>query len=108
MTQEEVYDWMSNSLKSGDKEAETVLYWLMRADILSISKLVELQETAMKSRYDELKGDASEVCAVALMYKEEIYKHKDSKGKPTNGTKEDLDQRYFNVMNKLGFFKVKI
>ena len=108
MTLKDIHDWFVSNFdgKTQTDEATKLLYTLMLEDKLSIAKLVELKENAMKERYNNLKEDASDVCAVALMYKEKIYENKDSKGKPTNGTKEDLDRRAINIFRKLGFFKL--
>ena len=106
MTKEEVFDWLYNSLKKNNKEAEMVIYSLMAADVLSIAKLVKMKEDALHERYDDLKGDASELSAITLMYKEKMYDIKDKKGTIHGETKEGLDRRYVKAMNKLGFIKV--
>ena len=108
MTVKDIYDWFVNNLdgKTKTDEASLLLHTLMLEDKLSISKLVSMKETAMKERYNNLKEDASEVCAITLMYKEKLYERKDKKGNPTNGTKEDLDNRAIDVLRKLGFFKI--
>lgn len=105
MKKEEVFQWLYDSLKNNNKEADSVLYGLMIADVLSITKLVKMKEEALHERYDELKGNASEICAVALLYKEKMYDIKDSKGNIIQNPKEELDQRYVKAMTKLGFIK---
>lgn len=105
MKKEEVFQWLYNSLTNNDKEADSVLYRLMVADVLSIAKLVKMKEDALHERYDELKGDASEMCAVALLYKEKMYDIKDKKGNVVQNSKEELDKRYVKAMTKLGFIK---
>jgi hypothetical protein len=104
-TKEEVFTWLYNSLTKNDKKAETVIYGLMLADVLSIAKLVKMKEDALHERYDELKGDASEICAVALLYKEKLFDIKDKKGNIIQNPKEELDERYVKAMTKLGFIK---
>ena len=105
MKKEEVFKWLYDSLANNDKEADFVLYGLMVADVLSIAKLVKMKEDALHERYDELKGDASEICAVALLYKEKMYDIKDKKGNIVQNPKEELDKRYVKAMTKLGFIK---
>lgn len=108
MNIKDIHDWFVNNLdgKTKNDEATMLLYTLMLEDKLSISKLVTLKEAAMKEQYNNLKEDASEVCAITLMYKEKLYESKDSKGNPTNGTKQDLDHRAIKILRKLGFFKL--
>lgn len=108
MTKEEVFEWMCNSLKLNNKEAEIIIYSLMVADVLSIAELVKMKEDAMHERYGNLKGDASELSAVTLMYKEKLYDKKDGKGKPFGITSEELNERYIKCMNRLGFIKVSV
>lgn len=67
-----------------------------------------MKEDALHKRYDDLKGDASELSAITLMYKEKLYDMKDSKGVIHGETKETLDHRYVRAMNKLGFIKVNL
>ncbi len=105
MKKEEVFKWLYDSLANNDKEADSILYGLMVADVLSIAKLVKMKEDALHEKYDELKGDASEICAVALLYKEKLYDIKDKKGNIVQNPKEELDKRYVNAMTKLGFIK---
>lgn len=105
-----IYEWFKQNLtgKTQDDEATILLYTLMLEDVLSISKLVSMKEAAMKERYGELKEDASNVCAVALMYKNKTYEVACKNSKEVAKEKEKLDSRAIEVINKLGFFKVKV
>lgn len=106
----EIYDWFKQNLsgKTQVDEASQLLYTLMLEDVLSISKLVSMKEAAMNERYGELKEDASNVCAFTLMYKNKTYEIACKNDKEIKKNKEQLDSRAIAVINKLGFFKVKV
>lgn len=110
MNYNEIYDWFKSNLsgKTQHDEATMLLYTLMLEDVLSISKLVSMKEAAMNERYGELKEDASNVCAVALMYKNKTYEVACKNSKEVAKEKEELDTKAIEVINKLGFFKVKV